>query len=122
MTDEWQNTPEDDGITLGPEEALEREIAKSKALKVDRLQLKDRVDRLTAQNQALRDQLEALRQKSGSSSLDSERSSELAHRPSSEASSPASSSLPNRWAFVLLVFNLAAIGLLVLFLLQKPSS
>ena len=41
MTDEWQDISEDDGITLGPEEALAREIAKSKALKVERLQLKD---------------------------------------------------------------------------------
>ena len=63
MTDEWQDTPEEDGITLGPEEALEREIAKSKSLKVERLQLRDQVERLTVQNRSLCDQLEALKQK-----------------------------------------------------------
>ena len=63
MTDEWQDIPEDDGITLGPEEALAREISKSKALKVERLQLRDQVDRLTAENQALRKENETLKQK-----------------------------------------------------------
>ena len=63
MSEEWLDTPEDDGITLGPEEALEREIAKSKALKVERLQLKDQVERLTDQNRSLRNQLEDLKQK-----------------------------------------------------------
>ncbi len=62
MTDQWRDIPEDGGVTLGPEEALAREIAKSKALKVERLRLKDQVERLTARNQALQDENEALKQ------------------------------------------------------------
>ena len=44
--DDWKKPPDDEGITLGPEEALEREIAKSKALKVERLELRNRVEAL----------------------------------------------------------------------------
>ena len=40
--DDWEETFDDNGITLGPEEILRREIEKSKNLKVERLQLKTR--------------------------------------------------------------------------------
>lgn len=72
MTDEnkWQEPLEDDGVTLGPEEALRREIEKSKSLKVERLKLKDeieklssRVDRLTEENQALKEEISRLKKK-----------------------------------------------------------
>jgi hypothetical protein len=118
MTDEWQDIPEDDGITLGPEEALGREIAKSKALKIERLQLKDRVEKLTAQNRALRDENDALKKHQQARSSDS---SEKADIPTPAASQPANRFLPNRWAFILLIFNLTAIGILLLFLLQRPA-
>jgi hypothetical protein len=121
MTDEWQDTPEEDGITLGPEEALGREIAKSKALKVERLQLKDRVEKLTTQNRALSDQLKALKQKWADSTDNREPST---HKVDTSSSGPPQAThrfLPNRWAFILLAFNLAAIGILLLFLLQKPT-
>jgi hypothetical protein len=120
MTDEWQDTPEEDGITLGPEEALEREIAKSKALKVERLQLRDQVERLTVQNRSLCDQLEALKQKPKGSPGDLEHSPDTPNSPHSGTPPPANGFLPNRWAFFLLVFNLTAIGLLLIYLLQKP--
>jgi len=119
MTDEWQDTQEDDGITLGPEEALEREIAKSKALKVERLQLKDQVEQLTAQNRALRDENEAFKKHRQVHSSTREDSPEEANIPAFDA--PRSTFLPNRWAFILLIFNLTAIGILLLFLLQKPT-
>ena len=122
MTDEWQDTPEDDGITLGPEEALGREIAKSKALKVERLQLKDQVERLTAQNRALSDQLDALKQKNASSTGDRGHPTHEAKASNSVPPQPANRFLPNRWAFVLLIFNLTAIGILLIYLLQKPAS
>ena len=118
MSEEWLDTPEDDGITLGPEEALEREIAKSKALKVERLKLKDQVERLTDQNRSLHDQLEGLKQSQGSLP------DSLEHSPDTrQAGSPQPTDrfLPNRWAFFLLVFNLTAIGLLLIYLLQKPT-
>ena len=120
MTDEWQDTPEEDGITLGPEEALEREIAKSKSLKVERLQLRDQVERLTVQNRSLCDQLEALKQKPRGSPGDLKHSPDTLNSQHSETPPPANGYLPNRWAFFLLVFNLTAIGLLLIYLLQKP--
>jgi hypothetical protein len=121
MTDEWQDTPEDDSITLGPEEALEREIAKSKSLKVERLQLKDQVEQLTAQNRSLRDQLETLKQKRESSPGGLEQTLAESDNDYSGAPQHANRFLPNRWAYFLLVFNLTAIGLLLIYLLQRPA-
>jgi hypothetical protein len=122
MTDEWQDTSEEDGITLGPEAALEREIAKSKALKVERLQLRDQVDRLTAQNKSLIDENEALKQNLENFPGNSENTPDAPNSRYSGVPQPDNNRfLPNRWAFILLIFNLAAIGILLLFLLQKPS-
>jgi hypothetical protein len=118
MSEEWQDISEDDGITLGPEEALEREIAKSKALKVERLQLKDQVERLTDENRSLQDQLEALKQNQKGSPGSHEHSPDTHYSGSTRSSDRF---LPNRWAFFILVFNLTAIGLLLIYLLQKPS-
>ena len=63
----WENPLENDGITLGPEEALQREIEKSKSLKVDRLRLKDEIEQLKVQkaeinekNSQLQERLKAL--------------------------------------------------------------
>jgi hypothetical protein len=119
MTDEWQDIPEDDGITLGPEEALAREIARSKALKVERLRLKDQVERLTAQNRALSEKNEALKGKHRDSSENREPSDPIPH---SSSLRPGSRYLPDQWAFILLVFNLAAIGILLFFLLKNSGS
>ena len=119
MTEEWQDTQEEDGITLGPEEALEREIAKSKALKVERLQLRDQVERLTAQNRALRDENETLKKHRQAPSGSLKDSVDEASIPASDA--PRDNFLPNRWAFILLAFNLTAIGILLFFLLQNPA-
>ena len=41
MDENWKKPYEEDGVTLGPEDALRREIEKSKVLKVEKLQLKD---------------------------------------------------------------------------------
>jgi len=46
MEDNWENPYEEDGVTLGPEEALLRETEKTKALKVEKLQLKDTIEKL----------------------------------------------------------------------------
>jgi len=121
MTDDWQDTPEEDGITLGPEEALEREIAKSKALKVERLQLKDQVERLTDQNRSLHHQLETLKQKTEKSPGDFGGSTRAPDIRYSKVSRPENRFLPNRWAFFLLIFNLTAIALLLIYLLQNPT-
>ncbi len=53
MSDEWNEDFEPGGITMGPEDRLEREIAKSKALKVERLQLRDTVSRLKEEVETL---------------------------------------------------------------------
>ena len=120
MADEWQDIPEDDGITLGPEEALEREIAKSKSLKVERLRLKDQVERLTAENQTLCKENEAFKKLRQARSGALEDSPEKADIPLSDAPRRKGLFLPNRWAFILLAFNLTAIGILLFFLLQRP--
>jgi len=122
MTDEWQDIPENDGLTLGPEEALEREIAKSKALKVERLRLKDQVERLTADNRSLREENEALKNRPQDPAGGPEYSTDAAAVSPSGAPRSRSFGLPGRWAFFLLVFNLVAIGILLLFLLQKPTT
>ena len=67
MNENWEEPPEEDGLTLGPEEALQREIEKSKALKVDRLRLRDEIEKLKAEttdltrkNHLLKERLTAL--------------------------------------------------------------
>ena len=49
---EWSEIQEN-GITLGPEEALLREIEKNKALKVEKLGLKNEIERLRLENSHL---------------------------------------------------------------------
>jgi hypothetical protein len=46
MNEPWEEPKEEDGLTLGPEEALQREIEKSKNLKIDRLHLRDEIEKL----------------------------------------------------------------------------
>jgi hypothetical protein len=46
MNELWEEPKEEDGLTLGPEETLQREIEKSKTLKVDRLRLRDEIEKL----------------------------------------------------------------------------
>ena len=58
--DDWEETFDDNGITLGPEEILHREIEKSKNLKVERLRLKDEIEKLRAENSHLTEKNQAL--------------------------------------------------------------
>jgi hypothetical protein len=67
MNEPWEEPKEEDGLTLGPEEALQREIEKSKTLKVDRLRLRDEIEKLktekselTEKNQQLKERLTKL--------------------------------------------------------------
>ena len=67
MNENWEEPLEGDGMTLGPEEALQREIEKSKTLKVDRLRLRDEIEKLKAEtadliqkNHLLKERLTAL--------------------------------------------------------------
>jgi hypothetical protein len=52
---EWNEVPEN-GITLGPEEALLKEIEKNKALKVEKLGLKNEIEKLRLENAHLSDE------------------------------------------------------------------
>ena len=67
MNESWEEPKEDDGLTLGPEESLQKEIEKSKALKVDQLRLRDDIEKLRLEkedlaqkNQLLKERLAAL--------------------------------------------------------------
>ena len=51
----WEEPLEDNGLTLGLEETLQREIEKSKSLKVDRLRLKDKIEKLKEQKENLQE-------------------------------------------------------------------
>jgi hypothetical protein len=78
MSEHWEDPREDDGLTLGPEEILQREIEKSKTLKVDRLRLRDEIEKLKTEkddlaqkNELLKERLSAL----GNSSATPEKAS-----------------------------------------------
>ena len=53
--EKWEEPLEDNGLTLGPEETLQREIEKSKSLKIDRLRLKDEIEKLKEQKENLQE-------------------------------------------------------------------
>jgi len=61
--EKWEEPLEENGLTLGPEESLQREIEKSKSLKVDRLRLKDEIEKLKAQKEDLKEKNRQLHQK-----------------------------------------------------------
>lgn len=105
MSDEdWKDPYEENGITLGPEEALRREIEKSKSLKVERLKLKDEIEKLRSENVQLMNNLEAQKK-------------EIQYQyPISPKNVPPS--FPKLSLF-LLVFNLCALGFLLFFISQK---
>ena len=103
MSDEdWKEPFEENGITLGPEEALRKEIEKSKGLKVERLKLKDQIEKLRSENALLTDRIEALENET--------------HKP---LSIPVQQSPSPKWSLFLLIFNSCALGILLYFLFQK---
>ena len=53
--EKWEEPLEGNGLTLGPEETLKREIEKSKSLKVERLRLKDEIEKLKEQKENLQE-------------------------------------------------------------------
>ena len=118
MGDDWKKPYEDDGVTLGPEDALRREIEKSKTLKVEKLQLKDAIEKLKAENDALLETNRSLEQKLNSfndQSAEGGNSDPARHSPVFQAAQTPSM----RWTIFLLIFNLAAAGILLIFLLKQ---
>ncbi len=109
--DTWNDPMDDDGVTLGPEEALKREIEKSKRLKVERLKLKDKIETLAAQNAALTRKNEALEE------------TIAALKPQQVGTPPTPQAAPRPtafgWTLFLLVLNIATLSVLLYFLLLK---
>lgn len=102
--EKWEQPLEENGLTLGPEETLQREIEKSKSLKVDRLRLKDEIEQLKAQKEDLKEKNRQLH----------ERIKALGNEtpvPSSDPTSPKNREL--------LPFLIAFSIFLALYLLQK---
>jgi len=108
MKDEWESPYEEDGVTLGPEEALIRESEKTKALKVEKLQLKDTIEKLQSKNDALANDNNSLVQKLRS----------LTKQSSSNIHLETNQTHTLRWAYLLLTFNLTALIILILFHLK----
>ena len=118
MGDDWKKPYEDDGVTLGPGDALHRETEKSKTLKVEKLQLKDVIEKLEAENDALSKTNKSLEQKLNSltgQSAGDDNSDPVQYSPISQAAQTPSM----RWPFFLVVFNLAAAGILLIFLIKQ---
>ena len=109
MEDDWENPYEEDGVTLGPEEALLRETEKTKALKVEKLQLKDTIEKLRSKNNALANVNNSLEQKLRS----------LTEQSSSSIRLETDRTHTLRWAYLLLIFNLTALIILILFHMQQ---
>lgn len=63
MSEDWEEPKEEDGLTLGPEEALQREIEKSKTLKVDRLRLRDEIEKLKIEKSDLNKKNQQLKER-----------------------------------------------------------
>jgi len=108
MEDNWENPYEEDGVTLGPEEALLRETEKTKALKVEKLQLKDTIEKLQSKNDTLVNVNNSLEQKLIS----------LTEQSSSSIHLKTGQTHTLKWAYLLLIFNLTALIILILFNLK----
>lgn len=109
MEDDWENPYEEDGVTLGPEEALLRETEKTKALKVEKLQLKDTIEKLRSKNNALANVNNSLEQKLRS----------LTEQSSSSIRLETNQTHTLRWAYLLLIFNVTALIILILFHIKQ---
>ena len=109
MEDNWEKPYEDDGVTLGPEEALLRETEKTKALKVEKLQLKDTIEKLQSKNDTLVNVNNSLEQKLIS----------LTEQSSSSIHLETDKTHTLKWAYLLLIFNLTALIILILFHIKQ---
>ncbi len=112
MTENWSEKPEDDGVTLGPEEALRREIEKSKSLKVVKLQLKDALEKAHAKNRELEAANRLLAEKV---TAREDTPTPSPHNPDRKTAAPPAFSL----ILYVLVFNILALAVLAFFMSQK---
>ena len=120
MSNEWENNFEEDGITLGPEEALRREIQKSKSLKVDKLQLRSQVEKLQTEVRDLTEKILLQEQEKTRNERPDSPAQNLSTQNKVIVSASADGGhIPQGWVLFILIFNIAAIGLLLYFQLQK---
>jgi len=118
MEDNWENPYEEDGVTLGPEEALLRETEKTKALKVEKLQLKDTIKKLKTKNDTLVKINQSLEKQL--ISLADYPESRINFKPSANYESLQSDRNNQiQWSFYLLIFNLISLATLLFFLLKQ---
>jgi len=120
MDGEWENQFEEDGVTLGPEEALRREIEKSKALKVDRLNLRNEVEKLQREVRDLTVKTHLQEQEIARNPRQGSPAKTLsAQNIVVGAASANGSQIRRGLVLFILAFNISVIGLLVYFQLQK---
>ena len=114
MSDEedWKEPYEETGITLGPEEILRREIEKSKGLKVERLKLKDEIEKLRAENARLAQKNQVLEEE-----IKKPRST--SHKDAAPIQPQSFSVLSPKWFLFLLIFNSCSLAILLYFFIQK---
>ena len=116
MEDNWENPYEEDGVTLGPEEVLLREIEKTKSLKVEKLQLKDTIEKLKVKNDTLAKINQSLEKQLIPLADYSE--SRVNFKPSKNHDTLQSNRNNQiQWSFYLLIFNLISLATLLFFLL-----
>jgi len=109
MNSEWREIPEDEGLTLGPEEALAREIQKTKSLKVERLKLRDDIEKLQSKNQSLEQAVERLEREN-----QTHKKSSGKRETSNKSPSPfPTGKTPPLWLQILLVINFLACAWLI---------
>ena len=118
MENNWEKPYEDNGVTLGPDDALRRETEIIKTLKVEKLQLKDTLEKLKAKNDTLAKTNQVLEQKL--SSLTDQLEGNINSYPVQDSATvQAGQTITRRWSFFLLAFNLVALGILLIFLLKQ---
>ena len=117
MESDWEKPYEDDGLALGPEDALRREIEKSKTLKVEKLQLRDAIEKLKAKNDALSKTNQSLKQKLNSLVYQSVENDADSVRDTLTTLTDQTQTI--KWSFYLLIFNLAALAILLILLLKQ---
>ena len=113
MDDSWENPYEEDGLTLGPEEALLREIEKTKTLKVERLQLKDTIEKLQSKNENLTNVNQSLEKKLISLSQQSSSKTDT-RKNQRQVLLGTKQTNTIKWAYLLLIFNLTALIILII--------
>ena len=118
MENNWEKPYEDNGVTLGPEDALRRETEKTKTLKVEKLQLKDTLKKLKAENDALAKTNQVLEQKLNS--LTGQSSGNIYSKTVQNSTTLHSDQNHTmRWSYFLLIFNLTALAIFLVFLLNQ---